>query len=88
MAVQIQFRRGLASEWTSANPVLAVAEMGIETNTGQFKIGNGSTAWNSLPYGGIAGAAGPAGATGPAGERGPAGTGDAGTISSFLLMGA
>jgi hypothetical protein len=25
--------------------------MGVETNTGKFKIGNGSTVWNSLPYG-------------------------------------
>jgi ethanolamine ammonia-lyase large subunit len=61
MAIQIQFRRGLASEWTSANPTLAVGEMGLETDTDQFKIGDGTTAWNSLAYGGIAGATGPSG---------------------------
>jgi ethanolamine ammonia-lyase large subunit len=61
MAIQIQFRRGTASEWTSANPTLAVGEMGIETDTDQFKIGDGTTAWNSLAYGGIAGATGAAG---------------------------
>jgi hypothetical protein len=61
MAIQIQFRRGTASEWTSANPILAVGEMGLETDTDLFKIGNGSTAWNSLGYGGIAGPEGPAG---------------------------
>jgi len=55
MAIQIQFRRGTASEWTSANPTLAVGEMGIETDTNLFKIGNGSTAWNSLAYGGLTG---------------------------------
>jgi hypothetical protein len=55
MAIQIQFRRGTASEWTSANPILAVGEMGIETDTNLFKIGNGSTAWNSLAYGGLTG---------------------------------
>jgi len=55
MAIQIQFRRGTASEWTSANPILAVGEMGIETDTNLFKIGNGNTAWNSLAYGGIQG---------------------------------
>ena len=60
--IQFQFRRGTASEWSTANPVLANGEMGIETNTNQFKIGNGSTAWNSLAYGGIRGATGPAGA--------------------------
>ena len=55
MAVQIQLRRATASEWTAANPVLAVAEMALETDTNQFKIGDGSTAWNSLEYGGIQG---------------------------------
>jgi hypothetical protein len=50
MAVQIQIRNGTASAWTSANPTLAVGEMGAETDTGRFKIGNGSTAWNSLGY--------------------------------------
>jgi hypothetical protein len=50
MAVQIQIRNGTASAWTSANPTLAVGEMGAETDTGRFKIGTGSTAWNSLGY--------------------------------------
>ena len=58
MAVQIQFRRGTASAWTSANPTLAEGEMGIETDTDQFKIGDGLTAWTSLSYGGVAGASG------------------------------
>jgi hypothetical protein len=61
MAIQIQFRRGTASEWTSANPTLAVGEMGIETDTNYFKIGDGSTAWNSLAYGGVEGQPGPTG---------------------------
>lgn len=55
MAVKIQFRRGTASEWTAANPVLDEGELGIETDTSKFKIGNGSTQWNSLAYGGIEG---------------------------------
>ena len=55
MAVQIQFRRGLASEWTAANTVLAEGEMGVETDTDQFKIGDGTTAWTSLAYGGLQG---------------------------------
>jgi hypothetical protein len=50
MAVQIQFRNDTAANWTSANPTLAVGEMGIETDTDQFKIGDGSTAWTSLGY--------------------------------------
>jgi len=57
MAVQIQFRRGTAASWTSANTVLAEGEMGLETDTSLFKIGDGTTAWNSLAYGGFDGTA-------------------------------
>jgi hypothetical protein len=48
--VLIQFRRGTASEWTSQNTVLSAGELGFETNTGRFKIGDGEAAWNSLGY--------------------------------------
>ena len=48
--VRIQVRRGLASEWTTANPVLAAGEMGVETNTNKFKFGNGTDAWTALSY--------------------------------------
>jgi hypothetical protein len=47
---QIQQRRGTAASWTSTNPTLAAGETGYETDTGKFKIGNGSTAWASLAY--------------------------------------
>ncbi|QFG08695.1 minor tail protein [Arthrobacter phage Ingrid] len=47
---KIQFRRGTAAEWTAANPVLADGELGWEKDTGEFKFGNGTTTWNSLPY--------------------------------------
>jgi hypothetical protein len=50
MVTRMQQRRGLASAWTSANTVLSAGEIGFETDTNKFKIGNGSTAWNSLPY--------------------------------------
>jgi hypothetical protein len=46
----MQTRRGTASAWTSANPVLAEGEWGYETDTKLAKCGNGSTAWNSLDY--------------------------------------
>ena len=55
MAVRIQFRRDTAANWTSANPTLAAGELGLETDTSYYKIGNGSTAWTSLAYGTIAG---------------------------------
>lgn len=50
VVTQIQIRRGTAAQWTSANPTLASGEFGYETDTGKFKIGDGSTAWNSLSY--------------------------------------
>lgn len=50
VVTQIQFRRGTSTQWTSTNPVLASGELGFETNTGFAKIGDGTTAWNSLPY--------------------------------------
>ena len=56
MAVQIQFRRGTAAEWTAANTILAAGELGLETDTTFYKIGTGSTAWTSLAYGSIQGA--------------------------------
>jgi hypothetical protein len=71
MPVQIQLRNDSASNWTAANPVLALGEFGLERNTGQFKIGNGTSTWNALPYGGIVG---PTGATGAAGTNGTNGT--------------
>lgn len=50
MAIQIQYRRGLSADWTSANPLLAEGEPGYETDTGRFKVGNGTTYWNDLIY--------------------------------------
>ncbi|MBM86962.1 MAG: hypothetical protein CMQ41_01140 [Gammaproteobacteria bacterium] len=51
MASIIQFRRDTASNWTSNNPTLASGELGIESDTGQYKIGDGTTAWSSISYG-------------------------------------
>lgn len=68
MAIQIQFRRGLAATWTSVNPILAIGEAGYETDTGRFKVGNGSSAWTALSY-----SSGPTGPTGPIGPTGPTG---------------
>lgn len=50
MATRIQLRRGVSASWTGSNPTLFAGELGFETDTGKFKIGNGSTAWNSLSY--------------------------------------
>lgn len=55
MAVQIQLRNDTAANWTSANPVLAQGEMGVELDTLKFKIGDGIDNWTELPYGLAAG---------------------------------
>ena len=50
MANRIQLRRGGAQEWANSNPTLAQGELGIELDTGRFKLGDGVSAWNSLRY--------------------------------------
>lgn len=49
---RIQLRRGTAAaganQWV--DQVLAAGEVGFESDSGKFKIGDGTTAWNSLGY--------------------------------------
>ena len=47
---KILFRRDPAASWTSENPVLSAGEVGLETDTGKIKIGNGSSVWTALSY--------------------------------------
>ena len=72
----VQLRRDTAANWTAANPVLRPGEMGIELGAvPRWKVGDGTTAWNLLPYGfrGDTGAQGPVGLTGATGPQGPEG---------------
>lgn len=55
MSVTIQHRRGTAAQWTLANPILAPGEIGIETDTNAYKIGDGATAWSALSYAQLSG---------------------------------
>jgi len=50
MPTKIQLRRDPESLWSTNNPVLAEGEIGVTTDTGYLKIGDGSTAWNGLNY--------------------------------------
>lgn len=50
MATRMQQRRGTATQWTDANPVLSAGEIGFETDTGQFKMGDGIANWIDLSY--------------------------------------
>jgi hypothetical protein len=47
---RIRLRRDTAANWTTANPVLLLGELGFETDTRKFKLGDGTTAWTSLLY--------------------------------------
>lgn len=50
----LQHKRDTIANWASGNPILLAGQIGIETDglttTPKFKIGDGTTAWNSLPY--------------------------------------
>ena len=50
MTHKIQLRGGTAAEAQAANPVLALREIAVETDTGLCKVGDGVTPWNALPY--------------------------------------
>jgi hypothetical protein len=50
MATRMQQRRGTAAQWTSADPILAAGEIGFESDSGQFKIGDGVNHWEELSY--------------------------------------
>jgi hypothetical protein len=48
--VKFRFRRDTAANWTTENPVLALGEPGLETDTRKVKYGDGATAWTGLSY--------------------------------------
>ena len=54
MATRMQQRRGTAAQWVSTNsgngPVLAPGEIGYESDTNKFKIGDGTNHWINLDY--------------------------------------
>ena len=48
--VRMQQRRDTALGWIAANPTLLNGELGFETDTYKYKLGNGTSIWTSLPY--------------------------------------
>jgi hypothetical protein len=46
----VQGAQGTAAEWIQANPVLPLATIGYESDTGKVKIGDGVSDWNILEY--------------------------------------
>jgi hypothetical protein len=54
MATRMQQRRGTASQWVSSNsgngPILNAGEIGWESDTNKFKVGDGVSYWADLDY--------------------------------------
>lgn len=50
MSATIQFKRGTSKRWKELNLILHAGEPGFVTDENRFKIGDGVTAWNDLPY--------------------------------------
>ena len=54
MATRMQQRRGTAAQWVSSNagdgPILNAGEIGWESDTNKFKIGDGVSYWANLDY--------------------------------------
>lgn len=80
-SVRFELRRNTKLGWPS-NFILLAGEPGVETDTGQMKIGDGVRTWSQLPYVGTGvtggGGEGSTGFTGPTGPTGPTGYGSPG----------
>jgi hypothetical protein len=61
MATRIQLRGDTSTNWQNVNPTLAEREFAIETDTGRYKIGDGTSGWSALPYKGLNGTSGTSG---------------------------
>lgn len=66
--VRVQHKRMSASDWASSTLVLLDGELGIESDTGKVKVGNGRDRFSALQY-----LTGPKGDRGERGETGPRG---------------
>jgi hypothetical protein len=86
-------KKNTAAVWANANTILENGEMGLETDTRQFKIGDAVTPWNDLTYGaitgpqGIQGAIGAKGDTGAQGVQGNAGPNQVATSTASNITG-
>ena len=50
---RLQQRCDTLVNWSAKNPILLVGEIGIASDVGMIKVGNGLSTWNSLAYIGI-----------------------------------
>jgi hypothetical protein len=52
MPTRLRSRNDTAANWTASNPILSKGELGLESDTNQFKFGDGVKAWSALTYAG------------------------------------
>lgn len=50
MLADFQVKRDTSANWTSTNRVLLAGELGYDSTNKAWKLGDGATAWNSLPH--------------------------------------
>jgi hypothetical protein len=50
MPYTIRVRRDTASNWDTADPVLALGEIGYDVTNDKMKVGNGIATWSNLTY--------------------------------------
>lgn len=50
VSTKIQVRKDTTTNWVATNPTLAAGEIGLDTTTGNFKIGDGTSTWIALSY--------------------------------------
>ena len=66
--IRVQHKRMTASDWTNSSLILLDGELGVESDTGKVKVGNGRDRFTALQY-----LTGPKGDRGERGEQGPKG---------------
>lgn len=69
--IRVQHRRKSASDWQNSEEILLAGELGVESDTGKVKVGDGTSRYSSLQY--LTGPKGDQGDTGPRGNPGPQG---------------
>lgn len=73
--VRVQHKRMSASDWASSTLVLLDGELGVESDTGNVKVGNGRDRFSALQY-----------LTGPKGDRGEIGPRGADGVMRFEAL--
>lgn len=69
--IRVQHRRKSASDWQNSEEILLDGELGVESDTGKVKVGDGTNRYTDLQY--LTGPKGEQGDTGPRGNPGPQG---------------